>query len=153
MTSYKPLQKPIESYSVFADLGKPEQPAPTPSSNIPIQSTPSHLINKGISLHPGGLSEKIEPEIENRLAQAPSAETQEILSTKIQTTYKPADDSDNEYKVFREFKQKESRVLHEEPRRFESPQRQAWGVSPLDHVGHSPDSPFRIFGNNEKIPI
>lgn len=141
MTSYKPLQKPVESYSVFADLGKSEQPAPTVSSNIPVHSTPSNLINKGISLYPGGLSGKIEPEIENR--QAP---TEEIISTKEKLNI-IHDDNDNEYKVFREFKQKESRVLHEEPKRFESPQRQAWGISPLDH---SPDSPFRIFG--KQIP-
>ena len=163
MTSYKPLQKPIESYSVFADLGKPEQSAPAPSGTHPIQSTPSHLINKGITLNLGGLSSKIETETDNRPAPTPFTATQEILPTKekvnssrIQPGYKPADDSDNEYKVFREFKQKESRGLYEEPiRRFESPQKQVWGINPLDHVGHSPDSPFKIFGkqlsSNSKI--
>lgn len=152
MTSYKPLQKPIESYSVFADLGKPEQSATAPSGTHNIQTTPSHLINKGITLNLGGLSGKIEPEIDSRPAPTSFTATQEILPTKekvnssrIQPGYKQADDSDNEYKVFREFKQKESRGLYEEPRRFESPQKQVWGVNPLDHVGHSPDSPFKIF--------
>lgn len=58
-----------------------------------------------------------------------------------------APDLDNEYKVFRDFKLREGRSFHDEPKRDESPLRaNSKKLTGLDRVGHSPDSPFKMFG-------
>ena len=56
--------------------------------------------------------------------------------------------TDAEYKVFAaNFKPKEGRSSQEGPKKYDSPQRIEKGTARLSRVGHSPDSPFRIFGN------
>lgn len=57
-----------------------------------------------------------------------------------------AADLENEYKVFKDFKLREGRSFHEEVKRDESPLRANKRLTGLDRVGHSPDSPFKMFG-------
>ena len=151
---YDPVTRPAESSSVFAHLGKSETP-----TSYNLQTSPKNNLgfHRRVSLShfPLAESKMQEPQYRQPLGLTQGKEEPFMIEEK-QTNAKVSDpaainkygiDLDNEYKVFsQEFKQKEGKPFHEDGKKFDTPQRLGWGVSTLDRVGHSPESPFKIFG-------
>jgi len=152
---YDPVTRPTESSSVFAHLGRSET---LTSYNVPETPKDNLGFHKRVSYiqKPSNETNIRESQYQHPISQTEGKDERFLLEEKDDaniadqiTLNKYGVDLDNEYKVFsQEFKQKEGKTFHEEGKRFDSPQRLGWGVSALDRVGHSPESPFKIFGNS-----
>lgn len=127
---YTPIFQPILDADVAMTSEVPKNPI------VPINA-------------PLNLSNPQTTSVINTTIQITKEEIQPGNSTMEQTTaYKISSDTEQEYNVFKEtFKQREGgSSFREEAKKFESPMRMDKETAGLMRVGHSPDSPFRIFG-------